>query len=303
MNLQKKEALAHLTSLSDWLRWVFSCLNQADIYLGHGIDSCWDEALQLVLSALSLPLDPDELVYQATLLPHEREKIIDYLDRRVNKREPLAYIIKKAWFMGMPFYVDSRVLIPRSPFGEWIERAFSPWVDADKITSICDIGTGSGCIAIASAAVFDNASVDAIDISSDALAVAKHNVDEYGLADRVNLIESDGLSAVGDRVYDLIISNPPYVPNEEQASLPEEYCHEPESALFAGNNGMQVVESLLRGATKHLSDHGMLFVEVGQYGDNIIALFPELPFTWLSCSQGGEGIFMLTKKDLQKAGY
>mgnify|MGYP000730931140 CR=1 FL=1 len=295
---ERQAALTHLTTVADWLRWSFTMLSKAQVYLGHGVDSVWDESLQLVLGALSLPLECDEVVYQAALLPEERERIFDWVERRTLKREPLAYITQTAWFMGMPFYVDDRVLVPRSPFGEWIERGFEPWVNAEQVHRICEIGTGSGCMAIAAAMVFEDAQVDAVDISGDALAVASKNIEEYDLQDRVRLFEGDALSAVGDQCYDIIMSNPPYVPDEEEAGLPAEYRHEPANALFAGHDGMAIVSGLIEQAANHLTDHGVLFVEVGQFSEAVTRLYPDLPLTWLSCAQGGEGIFMITKEQL-----
>lgn len=295
---ERKSAITHLKSVADWLRWTFTMLSKTQVYLGHGVDSVWDESLQLVLSALSLPLECDEVIYQATLLPEERERITGWVERRTLKREPLAYITQAAWFMGLPFYVDERVLVPRSPFAEWIERGFEPWVNPDQVHRICEIGTGSGCMAIAAAMVFDAAHVDAVDISEDALAVAAKNVEEYGLQEQVSLLEGDALSAVGDQTYDIIMSNPPYVPDSEEASLPAEYRHEPSGALFAGNDGMQIVSGLIDKAADHLTEHGVLFVEVGQFSGAVTRLYPDLPFTWLTCAQGGEGILMITREQL-----
>ncbi len=295
---EREAALTHLTTVADWLRWTFSMLSKAQVYLGHGVDSVWDESLQLVLGALSLPLECDEVIYQATLLPEERERIVEWVERRTVKREPLAYITQKAWFMGMPFYVDDRVLVPRSPFGEWIERGFEPWLNAEHVHRICEIGTGSGCMAIAAAMVFENAQVDAVDISGDALAVASKNIEDYGLQDRVRLFKGDALSAVGDQCYDIIMSNPPYVPDAEEVGLPAEYRHEPANALFAGHDGMAIVSGLIEQAANHLTDYGVLFVEVGQFSEAVTRLYPDLPFTWLSCAQGGEGILLITKEQL-----
>ncbi len=299
-DLTHAESVQCLETVSDWLRWCMTCLAKHDIYLGHGADSHWDEALQLVLTALSLPIDIDEVCFDAKVLPSERQKISDWIIARSEKRQPLPYITQRAWFMRMPYYVDERVLIPRSPFGEWLEKSFSPWLDADTVKSVCDVGTGSGCIAIASAHVFPNAKVDAIDISEDALAVATINVNKHGVKDRVRLLHGNALNVVcGDKQYDLIISNPPYVPYVEQASLPEEYLYEPKQALFADDDGFAIVDDIIQSAAQHLSEKGLLIVEVGQNAEAFALRYPTLSVTWLTCESGGEGLFMLTREALQ----
>lgn len=287
-----------LFTLRDFLRWGTSKFNSEKIYFGHGTDNAWDEAVALCLHVLNLPHNVTVQVLDACLTCCEKQEILKLFLRRIEERIPGAYLINEAWFAGLPFFVDQRVLIPRSPFAELIEKRFSPWVDEQNVQRILEIGTGSGCMAIASALAFQNVQVDAVDLSPTALEVAKINVDKHHVEDQVHLIESDVFSAIPDQIYDLIISNPPYVGKKEMMTLPKEYVHEPQIALASGENGLDVVKKILAEASVHLSAHGMLFVEVGNSEVELIEQFPEIPFTWIELERGGGGIFMLDREQL-----
>jgi ribosomal protein L3 glutamine methyltransferase len=291
------QAQAELVTLRDWLRWTTSRFNEAGLFFGHGNDDAFNEASQLILHSLSLPVFslPEHLL-DAKLTSEEKAHLVSLIQQRINDKTPLPYLTGEAWFAGLPFIVDERVLIPRSPFAELIANDFSPWLPEDKpVTRIMDMCTGSGCIAIALALAFENAEVDAVDISTDALDVAALNIEKHGLDDCVHLIESDIWERVPVTQYDLIISNPPYVGADEMAGLPDEYRHEPTSALEAELNGLALVERILMKAADYLTDDGLLFVEVGNSDIAVDAQWPDVPFTWLEFEQGGHGIFMLDK--------
>ena len=238
-------------------------LQRAELFYGHGSDNAWDEAVFLVLSACGLELDVGDEVLARIVTDAEKAQIDDWLQKRIEKHLPLPYITHQAWFCGLPFYVDERVLVPRSPFAEWINKQFEPWCRADDLKQILEIGTGSGCIAIATALALPDAKVDACDISVDALQVATKNIAEYKLQDRVKLFESDVYAHIPEKKYDLIISNPPYVSADEMNELPEEYLQEPQSGLEADNDGMAIVDKILKDAAKYLQPKGYLMVEVG----------------------------------------
>lgn len=222
------------------------------------------------------------------------------IQKRITERIPVAYLIHEAWFAGLPFYVDRNVLIPRSPLAELIQERFSPWLAEKQVTNILDIGTGSGCIAVACAFAFPEAGVDAIDVDRKALDIAARNISEYKLDNRVNLVQSDLFSQLAGKPYDLIISNPPYVSNVEMRNIPVEYSHEPGLALRAGEEGLEFVRRILAGASGYLSGHGHLIVEVGNSQENVIAAFPQIPFTWLEFQFGGEGVFLLTADQVRE---
>ena len=287
-----------LVTIEDWLCWVEQLLEQESVYLGHGTDNYWDEGLQLVFAAMKLPLTAGREVLAQRVEPQEQQKIMAFLEKRIDQRQPLPYITGQAWFMQMPFAVDERVLIPRSPIGEWIERRFQPWVQPDKVTRICDIGTGSGCIAIGLAWVFPQATVDAVDLCPAALAVAQENINAYELSSRVRCVQGDALSAVEGEQYDLIVSNPPYVPEAEEALLPDEYRHEPQKALYSGDSGLDIVDGMLANAYHHLREGGIFVLEVGQTAVTLAERYPQLPFIWLDCENGGEGVLLLEKHQL-----
>ncbi|GAA3528055.1 50S ribosomal protein L3 N(5)-glutamine methyltransferase [Zobellella aerophila] len=292
------EALTELHTIGDWLRFATSRFQQAGLFYGHGTDNAWDDAVQLILPLLHLPLDCPPTIRDARLLPSERKQLLDALRQRVEQRLPTPYITHTAWFAGYEFYVDERVLIPRSPIAELIDSRFAPWLTIEP-TRIMDLCTGSGCIAIALAHAFPEAEVDALDISRDALDVADINIQNHGLEQQVIPIESDLFSALpaGDK-YDLIVTNPPYVDEEDMGDLPEEFRHEPELALASGFDGLDFTRRLLAQACDFLSDEGLLVVEVGNSLVHMESCFPELPLTWVELEKGGHGIFVINRNDL-----
>jgi len=296
-----EQALTDLKTLLDMARWAVSRFHDADLYFGHGTDNAWDEALVLMGHALHLPAhmlaaDNGRLL-DARLTRSEKEKIADLVLQRVQTRKPLPYILQQAWFCELPFYVDERVLIPRSPFAELIQSRFSAFL-SDEPQHILDLCTGGGCIAIALAYAFDEAAVDAVDISPEALLVAEQNVVSHGLQHRLCLIESDLLSRVKGNQYDLIVCNPPYVDAEDMADLPDEYRYEPELALAAGEDGLDLVAHILADAPDCLTDEGWLFVEVGNSQVHVEQRFPGLDLHWLELLHGGQGIFAVSKSAL-----
>jgi ribosomal protein L3 glutamine methyltransferase len=293
------QAVATLQTPRDCLRWAETSMRRHGVFLGHGTDDYWDEGLSLMLHVLSLPWDSDPRLLDARLLPLEVEQFAGLLRRRVNDRVPAAYLTGKAWFGGFEFNVDQRVLIPRSPIAELIEQRFEPWLEPEKVSRVLDMCTGSGCIAIACAAAFPTALVDASDISRDALDVCRENIEKYGLEQQVRALCGDGLGAVEGR-YDLIVSNPPYVDATDMASLPAEYRHEPSLALASGDDGLDFTRKLLAGAAEHLTPEGILVVEVGNSQATVELNWPEVPFTWLDFERGGQGVFLLTRAQLEQ---
>ncbi|MGP4843200.1 50S ribosomal protein L3 N(5)-glutamine methyltransferase [Marinobacter sp. 1Y8] len=284
-------------TIRDLLRFASTQFASSEIYYGHGTDNVWDEAVQLVMRSLSLPLENNAIFLDARLTRDEKTLILDRIRRRVESREPVAYLLGEAWFMGLPFNVDSRVLVPRSPIGELIQSGFQPWLGDLEVNRILDLCTGSGCIGIAAATVFEDADVDLSDISGDALEVAQSNIIMHGLEDRVSAIQSD-LFAGLEGQYDLILSNPPYVDAEDMAALPDEFRHEPELGLAAGGDGLDIAHRILDKAADLLTPDGLLVVEVGNSWVALQDAYPELPFIWLDFDQGGEGVFLLTRQDL-----
>ena len=292
---------SYLRTIRDLIRWGASRMNEAGLHFGHGTENAIDEAAALVLHALHLPPDLHAEYFQSHLTPPEQQAAFQLLERRIIERKPAAYITNRAWFMGLAFYVDERVLVPRSPLAELIERHFSPWVsDSRQVGDILDLGTGSGCIGIACAYTFPDARVDLVDISAEALEVARRNVAEHGLEDQVEVIPSDLFSALKGRRYDLIISNPPYVGREELDNLPPEYQHEPRLGLAAGEEGLDVVVEILRQAADYLQRDGLLIVEVGNAQYALCETFPDVPFTWLEFERGGQGVFLLNAAQLRR---
>ncbi|GKW42523.1 50S ribosomal protein L3 N(5)-glutamine methyltransferase [Pectobacterium parvum] len=291
------EAVSELHTIQDMLRWAVSRFNAANVYYGHGTDNPWDEAIQLVLPSLYLPLDIPEDMYTSRLITSERQRIVERVIRRVNERIPVAYLTNKAWFCGLEFYVDERVLVPRSPIGELINNYFDEQLPKTP-NHILDLCTGSGCIAIACAQAFPEAEVDAVDISSDALAVTEQNIQQHALEYRVTPIRSDLFRDLPAIRYDLIVTNPPYVDEEDMFDLPQEFRFEPELGLAAGNDGLDLVRRILACAPDYLSDDGVLICEVGNSMVHLIAQYPEIPFTWLEFDNGGDGVFMLTQSQL-----
>ncbi len=290
--------ISELLTLRDFLRWAVSRFNEAGLYYGHGTDNAWDEAAALILHTLHLPHDIFRDVLDARLTHSECDALYNLIERRVRDRVPLPYLTHEAWFAGLSFYVDERVLVPRSPLAELIENQCQPWLGEREVHHILDLCTGSGCIAIAAAQYFPEAEVDASDISTDALAVAKINLNRHSVADRVHLIKSSLFENIPPKKYDLIISNPPYVNEAEMAELPAEYHHEPALGLAAGVAGLDIVLQILRHASKHLAADGLLIVEVGNSEEALAEALPDVPFTWLEFARGGGGVFLLTAEEL-----
>lgn len=280
------------------LDWVNQQLSNSDLYFGHGSDSPWDESVFLVLHTAGLPLTSGEEVLNTALTNEQQATIVSLTARRVVDRIPLPYLLQEAWFCGLKFYVDERVLIPRSPIGELIDAQFMPWIQPNKIHRALDLCTGSACIAIAMADALPNTHIDATDISLDALAVAKRNVEAYQLQSRVHLIESDVFAGLDGLTYDLIVSNPPYVDAEDMADLPAEYHNEPTLALAAGDDGLSIVRRILREAPKHLNPNGILICEVGNSQLALEEQYPDVPFTWLEFQHGHSEVFLLTYDQL-----
>lgn len=291
------EAVNELHTIQDMLRWTVSRFNAAGLYYGHGTDNPWDEAVALVLPTLFLPLDFPADMRNCRLTPSERHRIVERVLRRINDRVPVAYLTNSAWFCGMEFYVDERVLVPRSPIGELIQNHFDGLLPREPLR-ILDMCTGSGCIAIACAAEFPDAEVDAVDISTDALTVAEQNIYVHALEQRVIPIRSDVFRDLPQDKYDLIVTNPPYVDAEDIADMPDEYHHEPAIGLASGMDGLKLTKRILAGAPDYLAEDGVLICEVGNSMVHLEAQYPEIPFTWLEFEHGGLGVFMLTRQQI-----
>ena len=274
-------------------------LARAGVFFGHGTDNAWDEAAALVLHALRLPHTGDATLYRQRVGGAGQRVVQELLARRVRERIPAAYLTGVTWFAGVRLAVDARVLVPRSPIAELIERRFAPWIDAARVRRVLDVGTGSGCIAIACAKFLPRARVDAIDISDAALEVARENVRRHRLTRRVRLIRSDHFRALAGATYDIIVANPPYVGARELQGLPPEYRHEPRVALAAGATGLDSVRIILREAVRHLRPRGLLVVEVGNTERAVRRAWRHLPFVWLEFARGGGGVFLLTREQLQ----
>lgn len=287
------EAESTLVTIRDFIRFGVSCLRLHDVHLGHGSSDPFAEATALVMQTLGLDWSADAEILDAKLLPSERRAVVDLVRRRVNERTPLAYLLNIAYFAGLPFYVDERVLVPRSPIAELIAQRFLPWLQ-DEPQRVLDLCTGSGCIAIAIAKEFPEALVDGTDISLDALSVASVNVEHHEVQDRVGLIESDVYAKLPGQRYDLIVSNPPYVDAEDMADLPPEFLKEPELGLASGRDGLDLTRRILAEAADHLTEHGVLVVEVGNSQWALEQAFPDVPFEWLEFENGGQGVFVLT---------
>ena len=294
-----EQAQHELSTLRDMMRFAVSRFSEAGLFFGHGSDNAWDEAAYLLLHTLHLPIDRLEPFMDARLTGSERADVLEVIGRRISERVPAAYITHEAWLGDYRFYVDERVIVPRSHIAELLREQLSPWVDDPwAVRNVLDMCTGSGCLAILAAHAFPEAKVDAVDISPDALVVARRNVDDYDLAARLRLIESNAFAALDGKVYDVIISNPPYVNAESMRALPEEYRREPELALASGEDGLDFVRILLKEAAKHLARKGLLIVEIGHNREALEMAFPDTSFTWLDTSAGDENVFMLRREDL-----
>ncbi|WP_018077154.1 50S ribosomal protein L3 N(5)-glutamine methyltransferase [Thiobacillus denitrificans] len=289
-----------LITVRDWLRFAVSRFNEAGLFFGHGSDNAFDEAAYLILHTLHLPLDRLDPFLDASLTHGESEQVQAVIERRVKERIPAAYLTHEAWLGGYRFHVDERVIVPRSFIAELLHEQLAPWVeDPDAVGSVLDLCTGSGCLAILAALAFPDSRIDAVDLSREALDVAAKNVADYGLQDRVELIESDLFAALDGRTYDVIISNPPYVNAESVAALPPEYRAEPALALGSGEDGLDATRQILARAQSHLNPGGLLLVEIGHNRDALEAAYPALPFTWLDTERGDQFVFMLRREDLR----
>ena len=295
------QAASTLVTVRDLLRFAVSRFNQAELTFGHGTQNAWDEAAYLTLSTLHLPHDQLEPYLDARLLPDEIQEVLTIIERRTEERIPAPYLTHEAWQGEFNFYVDERVLIPRSFIFELLGEQLAPWIEhAELVHRALDLCTGSGCLAIQLAHHYPDADIDAVDISLDALEVAAVNVENYGLGDRIELIHTDMFQGLADR-YDLIVSNPPYVDAESVDELPDEYLHEPVVALGSGHDGLDATREILRQAPDFLTDHGVLLVEIGHNRDALVAAYPDLPFVWMETSGGDGFVFLLTRKDLLSA--
>lgn len=293
-------AQAELRTVRDCLRFGISRFSEARLFFGHGSMNAYDEAAYLILHTLHLPVDTLDPFLDAALTGAERNLVLSVLKRRVTERLPAAYLTNEAWLAGYKFYVDKRVIVPRSYIAELLRDGLAPWIeDPDSVASALDLCTGSGCLAILSALSFPKAHVDAVDLSPDALEVAERNISDYGLKDRVHLIKSDMNQALKGRQYDLILSNPPYVTQESMSALPKEYRHEPKMALASGEDGLDHVRIIVENASQHLTKQGILVVEVGHNREGVEKAFPDLPFVWPETSAGDGVVFILNKADLQ----
>ncbi|WP_286787631.1 MULTISPECIES: 50S ribosomal protein L3 N(5)-glutamine methyltransferase [unclassified Pseudomonas] len=290
---------SRLRTLRDYIRWAVSRFHAEGLYFGHGTDNAWDEARQLVLGALHLPWEMSDSYLDCRLEDDERYDLSVLLHRRIQERIPTAYLLGEAWFCGLPFMVDERVLVPRSPIAELIDARFVPWLPHEP-ARVLDLCTGSGCIGIACAYAFPNAEVALADLSFDALEVAWQNIERHDLEDRVYTVQGDGFAGLPGQRFDLIVSNPPYVDAEDFADMPAEYHHEPEMGLACGSDGLDLVRRMLAEAADHLTDTGTLIVEVGNSQVHVEALYPEVDFTWLEFERGGHGVFLLSAKQCQE---
>lgn len=289
-------------SLRAYILQVEQQFKQANLHYGHGTMEPLDEAAWLIGSALGIESEQLDDSLEKVLTNDEINRLDRLVTERIDTHKPVAYLLNEAWFAGHRFYIDERAVIPRSLIGEYIQEQFQPWIPMDRVHTVLDLCTGSACIAIATALEFPDVIVDAVDISADALAVAKRNVTVYALEKRVNLIQSDLFEGLQGKRYDLIISNPPYVPQTSMDKLPAEYNHEPAIALKAEDDGLAIITAILATAANHLNDGGYLIVEVGESRNAVDEKFPEIPFTWLAHESGEEAVFLLGKDNLEGAG-
>ena len=291
--------LAALTTIKDLVRWGVSRFHEAELFFGHGTDNAWDEARLLVLNALYLPWETPQEYLDCRVTDSERSAALSLLQQRIDQRIPAAYLTGQARFAGLDFIVDERVLVPRSPIAELIANRFEPWLERDP-EKVLDLCTGSGCIGIACAYAFPEAEVVLADLSSDALAVAEMNIEVHGLQERVETRWSDGFDGVPGERFDLIVSNPPYVDAQDMSALPDEYQHEPEMGLACGEDGLDLVRRMLVEAAEHLSEDGVLVVEVGNSMVHVMAQWPEVDFEWVPLKLGGHGVFVLSAEQCRR---
>ncbi len=295
------QAQSELSTVRDLLRFAVSRFGEAQLFFGHGSDNAWDEAAYLLLHTLHLPRDVLKPYLDARLTSEERAAVLKVIKRRIDERLPAAYLTREAWLGEYRFYVDERVIVPRSHIAELLHEQLSPWIeDPWAVRSVLDLCTGSACLALLAALAFPEASVDAVDLSTDALEVGARNVADYGLAARIRLLASDAFAAIARQRYDLIISNPPYVNADTMAELPEEYRREPELALASGEDGLDFVRIILHESAGHLNADGLLVVEIGNNREALETAFPETSFVWLDTSAGDQNVFLLRREDLPR---
>ncbi|MEY8248782.1 MAG: 50S ribosomal protein L3 N(5)-glutamine methyltransferase [Bermanella sp.] len=292
------QAVKQLHTILDWIRFAASEFERNPLYFGHGTDNAWDEAVLLVTASVQLPFELSPEQAQCRLIDDERLLIAQRIEQRIEQRIPVAYLINQAHFFGLPFYVDERVLVPRSPIAEVLKNRVAPWMDGKEPTRILDLCCGSGCIGIAALKVFPDAQLDLADLSLDALDVADINIQNYGLYEQVAAIQSDLFTNL-EGTYDLILSNPPYVDLADLADMPDEYHHEPAMGLGSGDDGLDITRQILANASDYLAKDGVLVVEVGNSWLNLEAAFPQVPFHWLEFEHGGDGVFVFTREQLQ----
>jgi len=294
-----EHANSELLTVRDWLRYAISRFNAAGLFFGHGSSNAFDEAAYLILHTLHLPLDRLDPFLDARLLPAEAEQVAQMLERRVGERLPAPYLTHEAWLQGYRFYVDTRVIVPRSFLAPMILERMQPWLaEPDDVFRALDLCTGSGCLAVLLAEAFPDAEIDAVDLSPDALEVARRNLADYGLEDRITLYQGDLFAPLADRTYDLIVSNPPYVNAESVAALPPEYRHEPALALGSGVDGLDATRIILRNAARHLNPGGLLAVEIGHNRAELEAAYPDLELTWPEIEGGADTVFVITREQL-----
>ncbi|MCF6251163.1 MAG: 50S ribosomal protein L3 N(5)-glutamine methyltransferase [Methylococcaceae bacterium] len=288
------DIITTLKTIRDYIRWGASQLTENKVFFGHGLATPLHESAAIVLHTLFQPYNLDDCYLDAILTVEERINVLQLLNRRIDERKPVAYLTHEAIFAGLSFYVDERVLVPRSPIAELIEQRFEPWVDEDQVFNVLDLCTGSACIAIACAYAFPEAQIDAVELSDDALDVAKINIDKHNILEQVSLYKSDLFNQLPEKKYDVIVSNPPYVAIQEWENLPEEYHNEPEMGFSGGVSGLDLVLRILVDANNYLTKQGILIIEVGSSAETLQQLFPQIPFYWLEFERGGDGIFLLT---------